>query len=1045
MSGDGVRQKLAAILAADVAGYSRLMADDERATIATLDAYRAVFQEQIESHGGRVVDMAGDSVLALFDSATGAVEAAVAVQAALAEKNADLPDARRMQFRIGVNSGDIQEKSDGTIYGDGVNVAARLESLATPGGVMISESAHMHVRTRLEVGFEDAGAHTVKNIAEPVRAYWVVQAGAPAPRQSSRTRNIIAATVPASGVLCLAVWSYLTHGDTEVADRTDAPLSESTLPPLPTGPSIAVLPFDNLSDDPNQEYFADGLAEDILSRLAAFRDLKVIARNSSFKFKGTSVDVREIGRDLGAQYVLEGSVRRDEASIRVSAQLLTARDGAHVWSETYDRDLSTGSIFAIQDEISKQVVAALGGAEGEILASEISRIQSVPTQDLRSYECVSLAKQYAVAVTPELHLKARTCLEEVVAKEPDYVEALAWLGSMYLEEMWTGFNPRESGPSSLEAAFEVLISAVQLDSHHQAARRTLSQAYYWSGDADKFHEEALKAIDANPNDVETIALMAQFIGYSGRWDESKALTKRLRELTDDVPIWHNYTEYQYHYRDKNFGGAAASARATLEIDHWSGPWALALAYTRMGENEKAVNALADARAMEPNLTDDVVRGLMEVLFLDQAHIALIMKGHAELMALEEELRPSRPVIAVLPFDNFSGDAAQDYFADGITENIIARLAKVSNIRVLGRNTTFQFRGQAIDTQSIAKNLGADYVLEGSIQRGDDTLRVTAQLLSGDDGTHLWAETYDRQLDVSNIFDIQDSITEVVVSRVGGPLGEISRHEFRDVSSYQPTRLSSYECLLLWNRMYVEFTYQNYLGLIECSVRATEEDPKYPWGWAIKAVLKEMEVAVWAEVPHAEGLKDAFPSIETAVRLAPDEGIIRVWFGRLLVLSGDLQRGGEQLEKGLMLDPNNATLLGEAADVYSMIGDYERAVHLMDKMKELNPNYSPWLNFVYAKMHAVNKDWGKVAISLLDTQMTEYFWMHAGVAAAECLDGNVEAGREAFERALEIQPNIMDILWPAAEFWNKGPDAEPWVQFHVEGIAACGYEIPPDPR
>ena len=547
-----MRQRLAAILAADVAGYSRLMGDDERATIATLNQFRAIFREHIEANQGRVVDMAGDSVLAIFETAAGAVLTGVAVQTALAEKNEELAADRRMVFRIGVHLGDIHQQDDGTIYGDGVNVAARLESLAEPGGICVSGMARGAVKGHLDLDFADLGEQTVKNIAEPVRAYRILAKGEVAPAGARKRTPIylVAAAVVVLAIVGVGWWQFGGAPEPEVVE-----LAPGELPPVPSGPAIAVLPFDNLSGDREQEYFADGLAEDVLTRLAAFLDLKVIARNSSFQYKGTAVDVREVGRELGADYVLEGSVRRDATSIRISAQLLDARDGSHVWAETYDRDLSVASVFAIQDEITEHVTAAIGGAHGAIAASGIGRLGRALVGDLRSYECVLLAYQFSGLPTPEVHKAARDCLEEVVVREPNYIEALAWLGQIYLEEIWSGFNPRDTGPTSLEAAFEVLARAKQLDPNHQQVRRALAWAYLFDRDKEQLFDEARKAIETNPNDVETLALMAQAIGYAGRWDECKALTERLRNLTDNLPIWHHYTEFNYHYRDKDFVAA----------------------------------------------------------------------------------------------------------------------------------------------------------------------------------------------------------------------------------------------------------------------------------------------------------------------------------------------------------------------------------------------------------------------------------------------------------------------------------------------------------
>ena len=336
-----LRQRLAAILAADVAGYSRLMAADERATVAALDAARKVFRSHIESSQGRIIDMAGDSVLALLETATGAVAAALAVQQELNASSSTVPEERRMRFRVGVHLGDVIEKEDGTIYGDGVNIAARLEGLAEPGGIMVSESIRTAVKGKVAASFEDQGEQQVKNIAEPVRAY--------------RIRPDVPA-LPA-----------LKQAATELA--------------LPDKPSIAVLPFSNMSGDPEQEYFTDGMTEDIITELSRFHSLFVIARNSTFTYKGKATDVRQVAKELGVRYVVEGSIRKAANRVRVTAQLIDALTGNHLWAERYDRVLE--DIFAVQEELTRNVVAAIAP---QIDAAELAAISRKRPENLTAYE-----------------------------------------------------------------------------------------------------------------------------------------------------------------------------------------------------------------------------------------------------------------------------------------------------------------------------------------------------------------------------------------------------------------------------------------------------------------------------------------------------------------------------------------------------------------------------------------------------------------------------------------------------------------------------------
>ena len=394
-----MKQRLAVILAADVAGYSRLMAADERGTVAALDAARAVFRRIVESNQGRIIDMAGDSVLAIFETAAGALAAAVAVQKELASAARSAPEERRMRFRIGVHLGDVIEKSDGTIYGDGVNIAARLEGLAEPGGITVSEAVQAAQRNRLPHVFEDLGEHDVKNIAHPVRAYRLRVESDP--------------------------------GDTGAApeEHLAQPLA------LPDKPSIAVLPFDNMSKDPDQEFFADGVVESITATLSRIRSFFVIARNSAFRYKGKAVNLSEVGRELGVRYILEGSVQKAGNRLRITVQLIDAVGNAHIWADKFDGTLE--DLFDLQDRITEQVVGAL---QPSIRLAEIERARRKRPQDLGAYDYTMRAMPLVWALEMEASEQALALLGQALAVDPAYPLALSlagWCHAQRLVYNWT--------------------------------------------------------------------------------------------------------------------------------------------------------------------------------------------------------------------------------------------------------------------------------------------------------------------------------------------------------------------------------------------------------------------------------------------------------------------------------------------------------------------------------------------------------------------------------------------------------------------------------
>src|SRR5579859_1961507 len=366
-------RRLQAILAADVAGYSRLMQQDDEATVTMLDVCRTVFRDKIQSHRGRVVDMAGDSVLAVFEAATEAVRTAFEIQAVLAERNKALPEARRMRFRIGVNLGEVIERTDGTVYGDGVNVAARLESIGEPGSFCISGTVFDQIEGKLPLGFSYLGEQPVKNIPRPVRVY---------------------------------------------AFSDDVPAGEQRAFAMPSGPAMAVLPFANLGGDSAGDYFADGVTEDIITELARFRELHVLARNTTFQYKGQAVDVHAVGRKLGVHYMLEGSVRKAGNRVRINAQLIDVATGAHCWAERFDREIA--DIFAVQDQITGKIVGAIAGSGSGVIQSEWrSASQRKRPTDLTAYDLV-LRASGIVWSTPEAFPKVKELLEQAIALDPTY-------------------------------------------------------------------------------------------------------------------------------------------------------------------------------------------------------------------------------------------------------------------------------------------------------------------------------------------------------------------------------------------------------------------------------------------------------------------------------------------------------------------------------------------------------------------------------------------------------------------------------------------------
>jgi len=496
MSEAGPSRKLAAILAADVAGYSRLMALDDSATVRALNESRAVFQERIEQRGGQVIDMVGDSVLAEFRSAVEAMQCAIEVQVTLQESNRQVPAEKRMLFRIGINVGDVIAQQDGTIYGDGVNIAARLESIGEAGGICVSGTVYDQVKGRLEATFEFLGEQQVKNIPEPVRAY--------------RVRLD--------------------------AQESDGGAGATAIPALalPDKPSIAVLSFDNMSGDPEQEFFADGVVEAITATLSRIRSFFVIARNSAFRYKGRAVDVSQVGRELGVRYVLEGSVQKAGSRVRITVQLIDVTSGAHVWADRVDGTLE--DVFDLQDRITERVAGAL---QPSIRLAEIERARRKRPQDLGAYDYTMRAMPHVWALEREASVKALELLEHALAIDPEYPLALSLAGWCYAQR--SVYNWTDDIDLARSAALRLAEKATEQGGEDPLILAVLGAVHSISRNHGTARVMLERAVTLDPNAAWAWSRLGWVENYSERPDRAVTHFERALRLSPLDPM--NFNNY----------------------------------------------------------------------------------------------------------------------------------------------------------------------------------------------------------------------------------------------------------------------------------------------------------------------------------------------------------------------------------------------------------------------------------------------------------------------------------------------------------------------
>jgi len=559
------RQHLAAILLADAAGYSRLMEADEGATVAALDAARATFRSEVESNHGRIVNMPGDSVLAIFEAAAGAVTAALVIQRRLDAASSDLPADRRLRFRIGVHLGDVIETESGEAHGDGVNIAARLQTLAAPGGIVVSESVRGVVKTRVAARFDDLGMQAVKNIGDPVRAFAMRDPDAsPAPRVSRRPAVVIGATVVVVlAAVAFVAWRYLAAPAAPAAP----PMTAQAGAARPAGkPSIAVLPFDNMSGDADKAYFADGMAEDLITDLSKVGGLVVIARNSTFQYKGKAHDVREIGKALGARYVLEGSVRRQGDNVRVNAQLIDATTGAHVWADRYDGELR--NVFTLQDTIAHNVAKALSV---ELTRDESARVMRRGTGNVEAYDMVLKGWGHYLKQSPDEFKAAIADFKKATEIDPTYARAWAALAAIHWEIYTRYWGPALGLSRDTQVDAERYLAKAMKDPTPLAYEVSSAMLVHSRQHAEAV-AEAQRAIAMDPNDADGYVALADALSFAGRPAEALEAVEKAMRLNPHFPSSYAYQRGLALFGLNRLDEAAASLRRAIELnpdDYWS--------------------------------------------------------------------------------------------------------------------------------------------------------------------------------------------------------------------------------------------------------------------------------------------------------------------------------------------------------------------------------------------------------------------------------------------------------------------------------------------
>jgi adenylate cyclase len=597
MTDERANRKMSAILSADVKGYSRLMSVDEEGTVKALNECRVIIARCVNDHRGRVVDSPGDNVLAEFVSTVEAVKCAVKIQEDLKVRNADLPQSSRMEFRIGVNLGDVIEEED-RIYGDGVNIAARLEGLAEAGGICISGTAFDQVKGKLSLGYQFVGKQTVKNIPDPVRAYQVLMAPEDSGKVIGEDKHRKWRWVQTAAVmLVLIAGAFFISNIYFGPPPIESASVDKMAFPLPDKPSIVVLPFDNMSGNPEEDYFSDGLTEQIITTLSRYPRLFVITRQSAFHYKGEPVKIQKVAEELGVRYVLKGGVQKSGEKVRITVQLIDAIAGSYIWSERYDRQLE--DIFDLQDEITANV---LNGMVAELAEGEQARRWTQRVTNLNALESHYRAQGFFCRHTKEDYDKARPLFEEAIELEPNFVWPYVYLGYSHLSSAARGWS--ESRDKSLQTAFELSQKALAIDESHDGAHSLLAGYYNVSRQYDKAIIEAERAMALNPNAADAPMIMGSILGNLGRWEESALYAEKSIRLNPFPGAYVYFILGRAYFMTGQYDESIAICKKALKVspNFLAAHLYLAASYSSLDRNVDAIAAAKEVIRINPKFT-----------------------------------------------------------------------------------------------------------------------------------------------------------------------------------------------------------------------------------------------------------------------------------------------------------------------------------------------------------------------------------------------------------------------------------------------------------
>jgi adenylate cyclase len=818
---------------------------------------------------------------------------------------------------------------------------------------------------------------------------------------------------------------------------------------------VAVLPFKYSGTNAELTALVEGLTADIVTGLSRFSYLKVIARGSTAKYSSESGDVRAIGKELGARFVMEGNLRQAGTKLRLAVQLVDATTGAHLWAENYERTFDPETVFALQDELVPRIVSTVADAHGILPHTMSEAIRSKNPEQLTPYEAVLRSFSYAERVSPEEHAAARAGLERAVQLAPTYAYAWALLSMTICDEYAFGFNPQ---PDPLERALHAARRAVELDSSGHRGYQALALVLFYRREIQAFRTAAEKALALNPMDGCNIAHLGSFIAYAGEWQRGCALVEHALQLNPNHPGWYWFPLCFSAYTKRDYHGALNYALKINLPGLYSAHLVLAAAYGQLGQREEAAKAVQELLTLRPDIAMIIRPGL--AMRFDFELVEHLIDGLRK-AGLEIPEDPAQPVpappapasataasgairaeegfwVAVLPFKYAGTSPDLKALADGLSEEVVTGLSRFSYLRVIARGSTAKYSSESGDVRTIGKELGARYVMEGNLRQAGSKLRLAVQLVDATNGAHLWAENFERDFSPEKLFALQDDLVPRIVSTVADMNGVLTRSMSEAVRSRTPEQLSPYEAVLR-SFCYSQRATPEELAVARSALElAVQKAPAYGDAWASLAILCVQDYAQGFNL-HSDSLASGLTAAQRAVEASPSDYMAYCSLAQALFFHKEYQSFRNAAERAAELNPMDGCSIALLGELVTYTGDSERGLALVGQAKQLNPNHPGW--YWYADFYNAyrQRDYRGALRFALKVNLPGHWFQHATVAAACGQLGETDAAAKALKDLLKLRPDFASTVRKDMDKWWK-PD---YVEHLIDGLRKAGLEITPE--